>query len=266
MFKKLLIPIFVLLFYVSVHAGMVIGNYYTSVAVDACSSCPSDSDEADVLCEDFDETGALCSWTESVEGTNTYDDDNSHGGTYSCNDKGPYDLLVDWTYGQGNALAYIGTSTESHAYVMVDFRVVSSSLDASSERFALLALSNEGDTCVRVWLTYDGSKLILETYHYDGSSYDTTSGSTEITIGTWYTMTIEWSSGSLVELKLDTVAGGSPSTEVSDSSSIGTRNVNRIYLGAVNAWNDDTEAGDAVSVEFDRLKIDDDTMPSQCGT
>ena len=203
--KRLFISIFFFIFlaissYIAVnaHAGMVIGDWY-SAAVDACSACPSDTYNGDVLCEDFDATGSLCTLADNVGGTNTWDADNSHTGTYNCNDSGLYDLKVIWTYDQGQACKRFDIGSEkSSIFVRFDFYITSVDLD-SSNSLPLITMQNaSGFETVSIELYNDSGTYKLKTSYWNGSGLSAVTGSTEITTATWRTVTVEWVSGSKI--------------------------------------------------------------------
>ena len=235
-------------------------------SVDACSACPSDSDSGDMICEDFEGSGNICTWTEDIGGTNTGDDDNSHGGTYSCNDRGLVGIKFIYDFDQGNANFYKAGFSDTTVKAMMDFRIISHTLE-DTEGVTMIAFSDGSDYSLEVIINYDTDHLELFTrYIDDGASWDSIAGTTEVVIGTWYTLTAEWVSTASILVKLDSIAGGSPSTEATDTSNIGAQTVTTVHIGVQDAWGRNVESGDTASFELDRIKIDDDTLPSQCGT
>ena len=152
---------------------------------------------------------------------------------------------------------------------MFDFQVLSYAFDVSNEGAPLITLvSNSSAQTATLLIQWDGSDLRLAARYYtDLAAWEYITGtSTAIALNTWYTATIEYESSTDLTVTVDTIGGGSPTTEINDAGNISSRDVRFYYLGAATATARFTESGDALEYEIDRVKIDDDTLPSQCAT
>jgi hypothetical protein len=238
-----------------------VGSSTPSAVAGACSACPSDSDGGDLLCEDFEGTGNLCTLTENND-SNVLDDDYSHGGTYDCDDKGSQALRAyDADFQFNDTYMLKGFTSNANVYARTDFRFVQTDM-AASEGVTFFALNGPTNIPVRIYLYNNAGTWILRSNHYNGVDYTNTNGTTAITLGTWYTMTVLWESGSELRISLGEIGG--PLNEEIDPATIGTNNVNTVYFGIMGSWTTGLESGEYIEIEYDNVKVDDDTMPGPC--
>lgn len=117
--KRLLLTLLIVLFPSYVYAisppFLDLISQSAGGATDACTQCSGQSG-ASIICEDFEGTPALCTW--STGGTNRVGDfDASHTGTFNCLDKGTDCLKVEEAATGGYWYIDVTGADESYFYM-----------------------------------------------------------------------------------------------------------------------------------------------------
>jgi hypothetical protein len=279
--KKYLILIILIcagLLYANAHAAGGVSMIITTASVeeassDFCSSCTGTSD-ADVFCEDLEGSSACGDGSHSVcqctfdavttAGTNSVDFDDSPTAGSGCTETDSYTLLTAET-DNSNTNAYV-TKTftgKTTLYVVGTLLVVTEDLSdgAYNDIFALKDSST--NSAVYLELGHDATDIFLKAGYYNGSGHDSASTG-NLSGATHYPFRITWVSGSSCKVEIDLNNDGDYADAnevlVNDSSSIGSRTVDRVYIGT---YYSGSTAHDC-TIEWNNIKFDDDTMPSQC--
>jgi len=252
---------------------MLLSGTSVEEAVDACATCPNVTAGADEHCEDFDETGVLCTGvTSSIGADNTWDADNTHGGTYACTDKGLYDLQVIWDYDVDSADSwhnYALATPSAHIFLRVDVMFETFTMD-DGDWYDIVTLEDSAEEgyVASLLIEKSGENYYLHVkYRNEATASTHQTGSQTIALNTWYTVTLEYYSNtpnSILKVTQSTI-GGSPVTTIDISGSILlATSITHVIVGSTstNTYNED--ADDGGSFELDRLLIDDDTMPTAC--
>jgi len=175
--------------------------------------------------------------------------------------------VLYWDYDTDSSVKYIDTGVDdSTVKGRFDFRLVSTTNIGTNEEFSIFTFLDDSTNLVAgVYINYDGSDYTVGSRHYNGASADRVDGdgSIKIVVGTWYTITLEYIASTSVVITVSTI-GGSPDTEVNDTSDIGSRNVQRYQVGTRIGFSNAVDSGDEVVWEMDRIMGDDDTLPSAC--
>jgi hypothetical protein len=257
----------------------------TIKSVEYCTDCTTSvAADTDEICEDLDgaETitndgsSARCTGWTATESTGATVSIAAHSGTLACTGKGSYALqsyVIDAS-DDGSEDSYIEkdlASAEGIIHVQAYINVVSTTMDADgSDQIALLWLRGDSNkSLVRVVAEKDAAgadKYHLELqYREDNSPTNVAKAfSTVCDEGTWYRIGIYWSTGAAAEAYIDTDNDGSWDETEADNGTVDTENVEDIIVGSHSTHT--IIANDATTVQFDLIGVDDDAMPSACGT
>lgn len=240
----------------------------TTAATDACATCPDAGAGADVICEDCEgsEGTELCGWTDMNSGLPSSDEvnwDATHVGTFACTDKGSH--AVELNLDASDANSYVAISQgDGPFYVSFYFAIVSELLEDADDVLLAAPLSETAtitNAGVRYYLIQSGGALYIRFgYDHDVSSWIYTDGTTAISLNTWYRVTLHYDAGGTgdTDTVITTIAG---ETVVNTTTANLDRDaIDNVLFGSSEGPSDT----DAVVVQFDLIKIDDDTMPGAC--
>jgi len=231
-----------------------------------CTTCTGTSD-ADIACEDFEGSGEcdndgnpdeadVCrcanGWT-VVEDAATFTFDATHASGFSCADKDSHALEVVKTTDNGTTYAKKTWTDTDNAYIQF-YMVVKTGIRTNNNTRIAVLLSDGNGALYLVLKEASGASSLYIIYH-NGSG--TTTGSEQtISVGTWYRIRLTWKkstdSNGVVKFEVDDTVV----TNVTDNGS--TYDTDEFRFGSSGA---DT---DAYTIQYDNLKIDDDTMPGGC--
>jgi len=231
-------------------------------ATAACTSCLANGDPADILCEDCENADA--EWCTPVatdfDGTNSVSVVNVAAGL-ACTDKGNKALQFVADGGQGESFGNSYTAS-SDTYYFHGYLYVSELTIDTSTRLAIM----------EIWDTGVGYTLSFDIYH-DGVSpkfsiFVITYGpETDLVIGgavstsTWYEVEIYWTKDTTngAWFRID---GGTTYTMDDDEK---TENVTPEYINiGSTVASSNFAAGDTVTLQWDIIEVDNNTMPGSC--
>lgn len=237
---------------------------------DACSDCPDTSIHADIICEDWSGT-ALCdsgdNWASHTAGSSSLDASKSHSDTYNCSDRGSYAaeftvVNTDDAYYEKTSLSDIGdvwmifdVNVTSHTDVNVDDRLeLAHGVNSSNvPAFAIFLScgSDSGGQCTQLKLV---SKHVYSGWQYNDLQ--------NISTNTWYTVKIKWNN-TATNITIHTgTAGGTLTERINETAA--ARTVDKIQVGNDDTWDENNEGTEDMTVEIDRIMIDDDAYPPEC--
>ena len=266
---SIILAVLVLLWPGHLPAGGIMINsfkYASSGSTGLCSSC-TPGDPSDVFCEDFegatdcgnDSGGASncrCAWTSTETGTGSLSFASTRGqSTNPCAGKGTYNLDLycggtyeSWSHEYSVTRSFSSTVT---SYTNFYMRIESESL-SDGERVFLLSLADPDNLVdiMSVALRQVGGVLYLATYANSEATGPNT-GSTVITVGTWYRVSVEYVS--------NTASGGKVYINgVEDTTCrITTPNYSAQYIHLF-------AAAGTYRWQVDNIQQDNDTMPEAC--
>lgn len=264
--RKLFLPLicFLLLAFVSSTSGVIIIRTSPPAGGgggDMCSSCPDDAAGGDLMCDDFEGTGFVCSGWDTH--STIYDADNTPTGSWACNETNSQNLEI--TYQDGDRVDYDFGRTTSPNYAVFYFKVTSESMSNGGE--VPVAFGRDQDNTLYVWILYiaqDGSGNL---YFYMSNRNDS-NGYTDKNVGSPTTYTL----GDEVRVRIDhdATAGSGTSTYYIKVGSASEDTVsftedetddNEHFGHIAFGWGG---ADDDYTAEYDFLRVDDDTMPAAC--
>ncbi len=163
-------------------------------ASDHCTSC-NPGDPADVMCEDFEGTGYLCSgWTET-EGTGSIDADATHSGTLDCTDKGSQAVEIQLSTGTACYVRWDNGSEETEANFQWYFNIVSENL-ADGQNFIVGKIQDGSNVDMCYWRLQQVSGQLQILVRVKNTSDGWTDGSTyNVSTGNWYRWRGTWVDG-----------------------------------------------------------------------
>jgi hypothetical protein len=220
-----------------------------AAATTACSAGCTSVADADVLCEDAEGTGYVCTgWTESVSGTGAINEDASHSGTLSCTDKGTQ--AWQWTAANTDTAYSYKSITETDA-LYANFYMNITSLTAYSSSHAFSGyLTNVWDYGFILQVESSSgstSAYKLKLVAYNGQEATT---SAAYDVGTWYRVGVKYVSGTEARLYINGTEAGAI------TASMTARNLDGVYIGS--------RSSQGLVGQIDIFKLDNDTMPGAC--
>jgi len=271
---RLLISIFLLFTLISpCHAWMMIGGGEDSAAGSAppaasalCDACPDAANGGDVLCEDFEPTGYECAgWSETLDG-GTIDEDNVPTGSWTCTNDDTKNISIATS---GATYDILDTGSEIvHSYGVIYFKVLAESIPNSgeSEIFFLRSVSNT-IAIVRLSQEADGDLFFEVSQRDDSNTIDTyldfgaSEGTPDIyTLG--QEVRVRWDHDSTATTGIGTwyvKVGANAERTLSFNAAETDDNEGFQQIGLIYVLDDSN-----LTVEFNNIRVDDDTMPAAC--
>jgi hypothetical protein len=221
---------------------------------------------ADILCEDMQGSYDISSGPQNEA---CWGPDNAWGavefdtgtvtsaaisGTLSCTDKGTNAIQF---YQTGDDYAYIVETGFSLTEVNTTFyfNMVSESMgDGNSQEF--FHLRDDGSAAeLQLWFIEEsgpGTDITIRT-RYQNSGTNNDNDTTAISTGTWYEITVEWVSGSLLEVKLN-------GNQIAYQTTIDSDIVTQLRYG----FGSGSSNFGAMTLQMINIAADDDTVPGSC--
>ena len=258
MIKKLFIVCLIALLWVTgawADAGFIGEVGQTPASATYCASCPDTSAGADVACEDWENTGARCTWADTTGADGAI----SHAATHA----GTWDTITN----KGLKCLQITNSNATHTFTVFDmgagktnpffnyFLLVDSEGLASGQFFEVFRLSSNSDgggASVLYLKVYDnaGTIELRISYLNDTPAWEEVTLQS-ISLDNDYKVEIDWQSGTHLIVDIN------DTNRLNDTTNIYTQTGQRYYL-----FGDTSYAPTLTSVfQVDNVKVDDDTAP-----
>uniref|UniRef100_A0A6H1ZA02 Putative lectin/glucanase superfamily protein n=2 Tax=viral metagenome TaxID=1070528 RepID=A0A6H1ZA02_9ZZZZ len=225
----------------------------------SCSSC-TPGDPTDVLCEDFDLSEYICSWTETTTdcASGYPNGDATHSGTLSCTDKGAYALEIKYA---ASPLTEVCSSridagsAITAGHIQFYLNVIDAAIGSGSVALAQATASVDGTNDIFAWKIIYRSSTQYDLYCYCYNTSATYSSIVSISMneGTWYGVGLTYDTNAGTA---EMFIGGISKGTVSNLNN--TRDPRYFFVGSVIDVEPDTD------FQVDLLKWDDDTMPGAC--
>lgn len=221
------------------------------------AACSFSTIDADILAEGFE--GAYSGydnsgWTETIAGgTSDVDPDTAHPGTLACTDKCNHALKIVFDGTNQATSASAAFTAQSTLYTQFYLYIGAEGLADTDVQYFIGARNTASGTVWRVGLYQAaGGQLQLKLGYYpepgSPSDYGTLSN---VSVETWYRVAVKWVVGGASKFYVDGVEVGAGFTG-------GTASIDYISLG----WH--VAPDETMTVYFDNLKVDNDTMPGAC--
>ncbi len=239
----------------------VVGGGAAAAGVAYCSSCTGTTD-ADVICDGFENTD--CIWTDTDGGSAcTIDHSNTATAGIGCTDAETKSLLFTKTAAASQNCYSTVDAGAAKASLFIQFYINPIAVPPSDtnavEIVWVSTVAGGTDRCFQLKLKNNATANNFVVDYWNGSGYNTWTGSTAYTTSTWYPVRLEWVSGTSMKIYVDWNNDGVYTTELEDTTTIGTRSCQYISFAS-----NMSAVSYAVTVEYDNIKIDDDTRPTAC--
>jgi hypothetical protein len=241
--------------------GIVGGG--AAAATSFCTTCTGTSD-ADILCESFENTDCSAQWSDYGHNGTSCVITHSASATSGtgCTDAGTKSMK--FTHGFAYQDCYssltLGAAKDTVKFKFhVNLNSVSWNLDTSIDGVRLINAGG-GTTCIGFYPAKSGANTIFHMVYWNGSGYTDVNGGTNITAGTWYPVQIEYVKDTSLFVKVDYNNDGTYETTEINNATPGSLQCDTIVWGTSRGGSQ----ADAATIEFDQIKVDDDTTPTSC--